>query len=158
MTCNALVAHGVTINRQPRDGRMAFLRTPVGISIELLQAGGALARLDRRSRSAPTNPAGSLCRHALAPPKTVVRHIPRRVVELVEDARRGDLLGEVILVEEYLHFCPAGYEFLVPVDETASRGIEQLSPGGHYRVRGALRHWADSPIRLVVDSAAPFRR
>jgi lactoylglutathione lyase len=41
-TCNAFSARGVTINRPPRDGRMAFIRTPDGISIELLQAGGAL--------------------------------------------------------------------------------------------------------------------
>ncbi len=41
-TCNAFIAHGVTINRPPRDGRMAFVRTPDGISIELLQAGAAL--------------------------------------------------------------------------------------------------------------------
>ena len=41
-TCNAFIARGVTINRPPRDGRMAFVRTPDGISIELLQAGGAL--------------------------------------------------------------------------------------------------------------------
>ena len=41
-TCNAFIAHGVTINRPPRDGRMAFIRTPDGISIELLQAGDAL--------------------------------------------------------------------------------------------------------------------
>jgi lactoylglutathione lyase len=34
---------GVTINRPPRDGRMAFVRTPDGISVELLQAGAALA-------------------------------------------------------------------------------------------------------------------
>ena len=34
---------GVTINRPPRDGRMAFVRSPDGISIELLQKGGALA-------------------------------------------------------------------------------------------------------------------
>ena len=40
--CNAMIAHGVTINRPPRDGRMAFIRTPDGVSIELLQAGGAL--------------------------------------------------------------------------------------------------------------------
>ena len=32
-TCNALIAHGVTINRPPRDGRMAFIRTPDGVSI-----------------------------------------------------------------------------------------------------------------------------
>ena len=41
-TCNAFIAHGVTINRPPRDGRMAFVRTPDGISIELLQAGEPL--------------------------------------------------------------------------------------------------------------------
>jgi lactoylglutathione lyase len=33
---------GVTINRPPRDGRMAFIRSPDGISIELLQEGNAL--------------------------------------------------------------------------------------------------------------------
>ena len=41
--CERLQAHGVTINRPPRDGRMAFVRSPDGISIELLQAGGALS-------------------------------------------------------------------------------------------------------------------
>jgi lactoylglutathione lyase len=41
-TCKAFSARGVTINRPPRDGHMAFIRTPDGISIELLQAGGAL--------------------------------------------------------------------------------------------------------------------
>lgn len=42
-TCRRLQEHGVTISRPPRDGRMAFVRSPDGISIELLQAGGALA-------------------------------------------------------------------------------------------------------------------
>ncbi|MCC6717020.1 MAG: VOC family protein [Acetobacteraceae bacterium] len=42
-TCAALQKHGVTINRPPRDGRMAFVRTPDGISVELLQDGAALA-------------------------------------------------------------------------------------------------------------------
>jgi lactoylglutathione lyase len=42
-TCQRLAEHGVTINRPPRDGRMAFVRSPDGISVELLQAGGALA-------------------------------------------------------------------------------------------------------------------
>ena len=41
-TCARLEDAGVTINRPPRDGRMAFVRTPDGISIELLQKGGAL--------------------------------------------------------------------------------------------------------------------
>ncbi len=41
-TCNAFLAHGVTINRPPRDGRTAFIRTPDGISVELLQTGNAL--------------------------------------------------------------------------------------------------------------------
>ena len=38
-TCAALMAGGVVINRPPRDGHMAFVRTPDGISIELLQEG-----------------------------------------------------------------------------------------------------------------------
>jgi lactoylglutathione lyase len=42
-TCRRLMEHGVTINRPPRDGRMAFVRSPDHISIELLQAGEALA-------------------------------------------------------------------------------------------------------------------
>jgi lactoylglutathione lyase len=40
-TCQRLMDHGVTINRPPRDGRMAFVRSPDQISIELLQRGGA---------------------------------------------------------------------------------------------------------------------
>ena len=39
--CDSLMKAGVTINRPPRDGRMAFVRSPDGISIELLQKGGA---------------------------------------------------------------------------------------------------------------------
>ena len=42
-TCQRLMDHGVLINRPPRDGRMAFVRSPDNISIELLQAGPALA-------------------------------------------------------------------------------------------------------------------
>ena len=41
-TCQHLMEHGVLINRPPRDGRMAFVRSPDNISIELLQAGDAL--------------------------------------------------------------------------------------------------------------------
>jgi lactoylglutathione lyase len=41
-TCRHLQQHGVTINRPPRDGRMAFVRSPDQISIELLQKGEAL--------------------------------------------------------------------------------------------------------------------
>ena len=41
-TCRRLMEGGVTINRPPRDGHMAFVRTPDNISIELLQAGDAL--------------------------------------------------------------------------------------------------------------------
>lgn len=40
--CQRLMDGGVVINRPPRDGRMAFVRSPDGISIELLQAGDAL--------------------------------------------------------------------------------------------------------------------
>ena len=42
-TCQRLMDAGVTINRPPRDGRMAFVRTPDNISIELLNKGGAQA-------------------------------------------------------------------------------------------------------------------
>ena len=41
-TCQRLMDLGVTINRPPRDGRMAFIRSPDNISIELLQAGDPL--------------------------------------------------------------------------------------------------------------------
>ena len=41
-SCERLQAHGVVINRPPRDGRMAFVRSPDGVSIELLQQGDAL--------------------------------------------------------------------------------------------------------------------
>jgi len=41
--CQRLMDGGVTINRPPRDGHMAFVRSPDGISIELLQKGDALA-------------------------------------------------------------------------------------------------------------------
>lgn len=41
-TCQRLMDGGVTINRPPRDGHMAFVRSPDGISIELLQKGPAL--------------------------------------------------------------------------------------------------------------------
>jgi len=42
-TCERLMKHGVTINRPPRDGHMAFVRSPDQISIELLQKGARLA-------------------------------------------------------------------------------------------------------------------
>ena len=42
-TCQRLADAGVTINRPPRDGHMAFVRSPDGISIELLQKGDSLS-------------------------------------------------------------------------------------------------------------------
>jgi len=41
-SCQRLMDHGVTVLRPPRDGRMAFVRSPDGISVELLQQGPAL--------------------------------------------------------------------------------------------------------------------
>ncbi len=41
-TCDHLMKNGVTINRPPRDGHMAFIKSPDGISIEILQEGDAL--------------------------------------------------------------------------------------------------------------------
>ncbi|MBC7795028.1 MAG: VOC family protein [Clostridia bacterium] len=40
--CDSVVKAGLTVNRPPRDGRMAFIRSPDGISVELLQKGGSL--------------------------------------------------------------------------------------------------------------------
>ncbi|MFI4935159.1 MAG: VOC family protein [Caulobacterales bacterium] len=45
-TCQRLLDGGVTINRPPRDGHMAFVRSPDGISIELLQKGGSLPKAE----------------------------------------------------------------------------------------------------------------
>lgn len=45
-TCQKLIEAGVTINRPPRDGHMAFIRSPDGISIELLQKGEAQKSLE----------------------------------------------------------------------------------------------------------------
>lgn len=53
-TCKDLQDKGVTINRPPRDGRMAFIRTPDGISIELLQQGEALEPAEPWSSMANT--------------------------------------------------------------------------------------------------------
>ena len=44
--CEKLMAAGVTINRPPRDGRMAFVRSPDNISVELLQKGEPLPKKD----------------------------------------------------------------------------------------------------------------
>ena len=45
-TCQKLMDGGIIINRPPRDGRMAFIRTPDGISIELLQKGESKAKAE----------------------------------------------------------------------------------------------------------------
>lgn len=44
--CERLQKHGVTINRPPRDGRMAFVRSPDQVSIELLQKGAPLPKAE----------------------------------------------------------------------------------------------------------------
>ena len=51
VTCQRLMDGGITINRPPRDGHMAFVRSPDGISIELLQRGESLP---------PTEPSASM--------------------------------------------------------------------------------------------------
>ena len=45
-TCQKLIDHGVIINRPPRDGRMAFIKSPDNISIEILQQGDNLAIME----------------------------------------------------------------------------------------------------------------
>jgi lactoylglutathione lyase len=53
-SCQRLMDGGITINRPPRDGHMAFVRSPDNISIELLQAGPALAPQEPWSSMANT--------------------------------------------------------------------------------------------------------
>ena len=53
-TCDRLMKGGVTINRPPRDGRMAFVRSPDKQSVELLQKGDALAPAEPWSSMANT--------------------------------------------------------------------------------------------------------
>ena len=53
-TCDRLMKAGVTINRPPRDGRMAFVRSPDNISIELLQKGEAKPKAEPWSSMANT--------------------------------------------------------------------------------------------------------
>lgn len=53
-TCQSLMDNGVTINRPPRDGRMAFVRSPDNISVELLQKGDAQAPAEPWSSMANT--------------------------------------------------------------------------------------------------------
>ena len=53
-TCEKLQKGGVTINRPPRDGHMAFIRSPDGISIELLQNGAALDKREPWASMAST--------------------------------------------------------------------------------------------------------
>ncbi len=56
--CDKLARAGVTINRPPRDGHMAFIRTPDGISIELLQKGAALPAARALGQRRPISEAG----------------------------------------------------------------------------------------------------
>ena len=62
-TCERLMKAGVTINRPPRDGRMAFVRSPDGISIELLQKGEACRR-PSPGRRCPTPASGETRRRS----------------------------------------------------------------------------------------------
>ncbi|MES1158898.1 MAG: VOC family protein [Terricaulis silvestris] len=53
-TCQRFLDAGITVNRPPRDGHMAFVRSPDGISIELLQEGDALAPQEQWASMANT--------------------------------------------------------------------------------------------------------
>jgi lactoylglutathione lyase len=79
-TCNAFIARGVTINRPLRDGRMAFVRTPDGISIELLQAGEALP---------PAEPWTSMANTGSWQSEMPLAWLPDHARESTRDDRRG---------------------------------------------------------------------
>ena len=75
-TCQRLAEHGVTILRPPRDGHMAFVRSPDNISIELLQKGGALAA----GRAVEVD---AQHRHLVAPPRHAMKSIPSLLIAAV---------------------------------------------------------------------------
>lgn len=94
-------------------------------------------------------------RAMLAPPHET-RRLPQPVIAMIEDARRGSLLGEAALVRDELHFRPDGFRYWVPVDENTVSAAGQLYPGGRFRVTGHIATRDGQPDRIVVDWAAPL--
>ena len=88
-TCRRLMEHGVTINRPPRDGRMAFVRSPDNISIELLQKGAALDRRRSLGPPCPMSAPGS------RPPR--FRTFPTRPGALISTWVREGMWSPVIM-------------------------------------------------------------
>ena len=85
--CRRLMEHGVTINRPPRDGHMAFVRSPDRVSVELLQKGAALA------------PAAALGRHAQQRGVVASEHFRRiRRLDFNRGPRRYVLAGDHFIV------------------------------------------------------------
>ena len=93
---------------------------------------------------------------SVLPPPDEANRLPRPVIEMIEDARRGNLSGKVALVGDELHFRPDGYRYWVPVDETPAGAPGQLFPGVHYRVTGRITTRDGQPDRILIDWAAPI--
>ena len=94
--CKRLMEHGVTINRPPRDGRMAFVRSPDNVSIELLQKGPALRACGALEHHAECRP---VVGRAAAPLMPSLEHF-RGVGDLGRDlgARRNVIAGDHLAV------------------------------------------------------------
>jgi hypothetical protein len=91
----------------------------------------------------------------MLPESDEARRLPGPMVEMIEDARQGNLSGEAAIVNGELHFRPDGYRYWVPVDGyRASQGL--LYPGGHFRVAGQIEMRHGQPDRIIVDAAKPI--
>lgn len=82
--------------------------------------------------------------------------LKHQVTTMVWEARLGNLVGEVALVQGMLHFRPDGYHYWVPVDSRRSSSLVQLAPGARYRVGGQIETLRGQPDRVVVESADPI--
>lgn len=93
---------------------------------------------------------------AEVPRLTEQRYLPRPVEDLVEDARLGNLTGEVDVVGRAAHFRPDGFHYWVPVYLSVDPGSIQLTPGHRYQVGGHIETLRGQPDRIVIKSADPI--
>lgn len=73
---------------------------------------------------------------------------------MAEDARRGDLIGEILEAGGALHFRPEGFNFLVPIKSAGNIASSKLRPGSFVRVNGDLKMRMNRPDSLVVYGAS----
>lgn len=71
--------------------------------------------------------------------------------QMMMHARSGRLEGEVLLVDDVLHFRPDGYRYLVPIDRSQSDAMDGLRPSAHFRVTGDILTRNGQPDTIVIQ-------